>query len=80
MIEGHTDSIGDANYNIGLSNRRAESVANYLKSHGVNMGSRFALKGMGEADPIASNDTEAGRAENRRVVISRTDCEAQVTK
>jgi OmpA-OmpF porin, OOP family len=76
-VVGHTDSIGDANYNLGLSKRRAESVANYLKSHGVNLGSRFTLKGMGEADPIASNDTEAGRAENRRVVVSRTDCPAK---
>lgn len=75
-VVGHTDSVGDAKYNIGLSNRRAEAVANYLKAQGVNLGSRFALKGMGEADPIASNDTEAGRAENRRVVISRTDCDA----
>jgi len=77
VIEGHTDSIGSEEYNMGLSKRRAESVASYLASQGVNLGSRFATEAFGEAKPIASNDTEAGRAENRRVVIRRTDCDAQ---
>ena len=76
VIEGHTDSIGSAEYNMGLSKRRAESVASYLQSQGVNMGNRFATEAFGEAKPIASNDTEAGRAENRRVVIRRTDCDS----
>ena len=77
VIEGHTDSIGSEAYNMGLSKRRAESVASYMASQGVSMGSRFATEAFGEAKPIASNDTEAGRAENRRVVIRRTDCDAQ---
>jgi len=76
VIEGHTDSIGSEAYNMGLSKRRAESVASYLASQGVNMGNRFATEAFGEAKPIASNDTEAGRAENRRVVIRRTDCDS----
>lgn len=77
VIEGHTDSVGSEAYNMGLSKRRAESVASYLASQGVNLGSRFATEAFGEGKPIASNDTEAGRAENRRVVIRRTDCDAQ---
>jgi outer membrane protein OmpA-like peptidoglycan-associated protein len=76
VIEGHTDSIGSAEYNMGLSKRRAESAASYLQSKGVNMGSRFATEAFGETKPIASNDTDAGRAENRRVVIRRTDCDS----
>ncbi len=76
VIEGHTDSIGSAEYNMGLSKRRAESVASYLQSKGVNLGSRFATEAFGEAKPIASNDTAEGRAENRRVVIRRTDCDS----
>jgi len=76
VIEGHTDSIGSAEYNMGLSKRRSESAANYLQSQGVNLGNRFETEAFGEAKPIASNDTEAGRAQNRRVVIRRTDCDS----
>lgn len=74
VIEGHTDSIGTEEYNMGLSKRRAEAVASYLQSQGVNLGNRFQTEAFGESKPIASNDTAAGRAENRRVVIRRTDC------
>jgi len=73
-IEGHTDSMGDETYNQGLSQRRAEAVLGYLQSQGV--GSRFVAKGMGESQPVADNATEAGRAQNRRVVVHRTDCSA----
>lgn len=66
-ITGHTDSTGSDNYNIALSQRRAQSVANYLTSHGVNQ--RIITTGRGETAPIASNDTAAGRAQNRRVEI-----------
>lgn len=76
MIEGHTDSVGSESYNLSLSQRRAESVANYLQSKGVVLNGRFEVMGYGEAKPIASNDTAAGRAQNRRVVIRRTDCGA----
>jgi OOP family OmpA-OmpF porin len=74
VIEGHTDSVGTEEYNMGLSKRRAESVASYLQSKGANLGNRFATEAFGESKPIASNDTAEGRAENRRVVIRRTDC------
>jgi len=66
-IEGHTDSTGPDSYNQGLSERRANSVASYLKSKGVN--ASMTTVGKGESSPIASNDTRAGRAQNRRVEI-----------
>ncbi len=65
-VIGHTDSKGTDDYNQGLSQRRASSVASYLRAQGVSS-SRLATKGMGEADPVASNDTEEGRTQNRRV-------------
>ncbi|MDX2458130.1 MAG: OmpA family protein [Gammaproteobacteria bacterium] len=68
IIIGHTDSIGDANYNSGLSMRRAEAVSAYLVSTGIDPAKLREL-GRGETDPIASNDTKEGQAENRRVEI-----------
>lgn len=65
-VIGHTDSKGSDSYNQGLSERRANAVVNYLKAHNISS-SRLAAKGMGKNDPIASNDTEEGRAQNRRV-------------
>lgn len=73
-IDGYTDIIGNDTYNLGLSKRRAASVASYLESKGVDLSGRFSVNGYGESNPVASNDTEEGRAQNRRVVISRTDC------
>jgi outer membrane protein OmpA-like peptidoglycan-associated protein len=73
-VDGYTDSTGTEEYNLGLSKRRAESVMNYLHAGGVALGDRFAVNGYGEANPVASNATKEGRAENRRVVIHRTDC------
>lgn len=67
-VYGHTDSDGTDTYNQGLSERRAQSVASYLTSHGV-QSARIATRGYGETQPIASNDTEAGKASNRRVEI-----------
>lgn len=67
-IAGHTDSIGTAKYNMGLSKRRAATVKKYMESKGI-AASRMTTKGFGEAEPIASNKTVAGRAENRRVEI-----------
>jgi outer membrane protein OmpA-like peptidoglycan-associated protein len=67
-VYGHTDSTGDDSYNMALSQRRAQSVASYLSSQGVN-GQRFAVQGFGETRPIADNSTDAGRAQNRRVEI-----------
>lgn len=73
-VTGHTDSTGSDKYNQALSKRRADAVADYLHSKGVALDSRFTTQGMGESQPVADNKTAAGRAENRRVVISRTDC------
>ena len=68
-VAGHTDSVGDAAYNQNLSEQRAATVANYLAGRGV-MRDRMITIGAGETRPIASNDTEAGRAQNRRVEIT----------
>ena len=65
-VIGHTDSKGTDAYNQTLSERRATAVTNYLQSHNINS-SRLMAKGMGETDPVATNDTEDGRAQNRRV-------------
>ena len=67
-VYGHTDSTGSDAYNQTLSERRAISVADYLSGHGV-QAARIATRGFGETQPIASNDTEDGRAANRRVEI-----------
>lgn len=65
-IIGHTDSKGSDEYNQRLSERRANAVADYLRSSGISSG-RLKTRGMGEADPIATNETEEGRSQNRRV-------------
>lgn len=65
-VEGHTDSIGSEQYNMNLSQRRAEAVINYLVDNGVS-GTQLIPVGMGEGFPVANNDTDAGRAANRRV-------------
>jgi outer membrane protein OmpA-like peptidoglycan-associated protein len=67
-IIGHADSRGSDSYNLTLSERRAASVANMLVSEGV-QANRVLTFGRGESQPIASNDTDAGRAANRRVEI-----------
>jgi outer membrane protein OmpA-like peptidoglycan-associated protein len=67
-IEGHTDSQGTAPYNEQLSLRRAEAVARVLSSRGVQPGQILVL-GMGEQQPVASNDTASGRSVNRRVQL-----------
>jgi outer membrane protein OmpA-like peptidoglycan-associated protein len=68
-ITGYTDSVGAVDYNMDLSKRRAESVADYLVSKGVDR-SKISTQGLGPANPVASNDTPTGRAQNRRVEIS----------
>jgi outer membrane protein OmpA-like peptidoglycan-associated protein len=68
VIEGHTDSVGGEDYNLGLSQRRAESVRSYLMRHGVDP-SRVTTQGMGESAPVASNESAGGRQQNRRVEI-----------
>ncbi|BBU58976.1 MULTISPECIES: OmpA family protein [Mameliella] len=68
QVIGHTDSDGDAAYNLDLSQRRARSVANVLISEGV-PSSRISVIGRGEDQPVASNLTPEGKAQNRRVEI-----------
>ena len=70
-VYGHTDSDGSEDYNYGLSQRRATSVANFLSYSGIDS-RRFVIRGYGEAQPIASNATAAGKAANRRVEIQIT--------
>ena len=70
-VYGHTDSVGDAAYNMRLSQQRADAVAKYLESRNV-LPQRIMTKGMGEDYPIASNDTAYGRSQNRRVEIKLT--------
>jgi len=66
-IQGHTDNQGSDRYNLGLSDRRARAVVNYLVQElGAGRG-RLTAKGYGESRPVADNGTEAGRAANRRV-------------
>ena len=72
MIEGHTDSQGDANINRKLSERRANAVRDYIMSRGI-AGNRMEAVGHGEDRPIADNTTEAGRTKNRRVEFNILD-------
>jgi len=68
VVAGHTDSVGTEQYNLDLSLRRANAVADYLISQGVQR-FRLGTEGRGELEPIASNETATGRAQNRRVEI-----------
>lgn len=69
-IEGHTDNVGNAKYNQGLSERRAAAVKDYLLKNGVSGGERIATAGYGATRPIADNATANGRFQNRRVEIT----------
>jgi OOP family OmpA-OmpF porin len=73
-IEGHTDNVGSDKHNQKLSDKRAAAVRNYLVEHGVTP-DRLVSKGWGESKPLADNDTEAGREQNRRVefIIAEQD-------
>ncbi|MBU1329490.1 MAG: OmpA family protein [Gammaproteobacteria bacterium] len=68
-VVGHTDSTGAHSYNMSLSQRRAQSVADYLLAQGVDA-TRLSTRGMGPDQPIASNDNAEGRAQNRRVEVT----------
>lgn len=72
-IQGHTDNVGDDAYNQTLSDARARSVMAWLTSHGV-AAARLSAKGFGKTKPVATNDTDEGRAKNRRVEIARPGC------
>jgi outer membrane protein OmpA-like peptidoglycan-associated protein len=67
-IQGHTDNSGPAAHNLDLSKRRAETVKKFLLAYGIET-PRMVAKGYGEEKPVAPNDTEAGRAQNRRVEL-----------
>ncbi len=69
LVEGYTDSVGSESYNQRLSERRAEAVRDYMMSLGI-AAERIETRGHGEANPVASNDTAEGRAQNRRVIIA----------
>ena len=69
LIVGHTDAVGRESYNQDLSERRAESAANYLVSQGVDP-NRIDTRGLGETEPVASNESDSGRAKNRRVEVA----------
>jgi OOP family OmpA-OmpF porin len=71
-VQGHTDNVGADAYNLGLSQRRATAVREYLVSQGV-AADQLSAKGYGETQPVAENTTPAGRKENRRVVLSVLD-------
>lgn len=68
LIEGHTDSVGSDDYNLTLSRNRADSVKNKLVGDGIEAG-RITTMGYGKKFPLASNDTKAGKAQNRRVEV-----------
>jgi outer membrane protein OmpA-like peptidoglycan-associated protein len=69
MVVGHSDSEGGKDTNLNLSERRAKTIADFLVNIGVDRGRLTAL-GRGDAEPIATNDTDAGRQWNRRVEIA----------
>lgn len=77
LVLGYTDGVGSDAYNLGLSEKRSNSVVSYLTSKGIKS-SRLTSKGMGKADPVATNDTDAGRAKNRRVEFVITANEKMV--
>ncbi len=74
-VQGHTDNVGQAGYNLKLSQQRADAVRAYLTGHGIEP-ARLVSKGFGMDQPILANDTEAHRALNRRVQFIRTESQA----
>jgi outer membrane protein OmpA-like peptidoglycan-associated protein len=68
LIVGHTDAVGSDEYNQDLSIRRAEAAARYLESQGSR--TQIQTRGLGEREPVATNDTETGRQQNRRVEVA----------
>jgi OmpA-OmpF porin, OOP family len=76
VIDGHTDSVGSKSYNDRLSMRRAQTVRNYLQSHGLHAG-QYEVHGYGASKPVASNASAQGRAQNRRVEIQTSGISAR---
>ncbi len=79
VIVGHTDSSGSEEYNLGLSNRRSDAAKTYLVSRGI-PSSRIQAQGRGELEPIADNDLDEGRAQNRRVEVAIIASEEYVNR
>ena len=77
-LQGYTDSTGSDRYNLMLSDKRANSVREYLISQNVKP-EQLSAKGFGKANPVASNATPAGRAKNRRVVMKVLENPGEVT-
>lgn len=71
VVVGHTDSVGTDAYNMGLGQRRADAVSNYMKAAGIDAG-RIQTKSMGESEPAVPNDSRENRALNRRAVFQIT--------
>ena len=69
LVAGHTDSVGEEDYNDDLSLRRARAAVNYLASQGIPL-DHLSMAGLGESEPVTSNDTESGRQTNRRVEVA----------
>lgn len=69
MIVGHTDSRGDEDYNLRLSERRAQSASTFMVSQGL-PSSRIQIVGRGEYEPLSENETDAGRQKNRRIEVA----------
>ncbi|WP_199671504.1 OmpA family protein [Salinisphaera sp. Q1T1-3] len=72
-VDGYTDSVGTQQYNLGLSQRRVDSVKSYLMNHGISSSRITGTEGHGESNPVATNETAAGRAQNRRVELHVTN-------
>jgi OOP family OmpA-OmpF porin len=72
-VQGHTDNVGGDEYNQKLSEARSNSVLAWLTQHGI-AASRLSFKGYGKTRPVATNDSDEGRAKNRRVEIARPGC------
>jgi outer membrane protein OmpA-like peptidoglycan-associated protein len=79
-IEGHTDAIGSEEYNLKLSQARADSVCEYLKQANIAADRIIAVRGFGKSKPVASNDSDAGRQVNRRVEIIIADADLRATQ
>lgn len=75
-VQGHTDGVGSDAYNQTLSEARARSVAAWLTEHGI-AADRLSAKGYGKTHPVADNDSDEGRAKNRRVEIAKLGCKAR---
>lgn len=69
LVVGHTDAVGAADYNQALSERRATATADFISGNGVGR-SRITTVGRGETEPVATNETDAGRSQNRRVEVA----------